>query len=434
MTTTWTVGPSGDFSTIQAAINAASAGDTVLVANGSYTENVALKSGVSLSGQSQAGVVIHGTMSTPASFDNATVSNLTVQNVGDTMLLDMRSTSEITDAVFDHVTFSLTSDFTGAVPIGNGQVSGSIALHDGGDADQAGLTFQHVTMASNNHLAGSTAFVYTTTDSIRGAKMVLDDVTLTGTADPSGLGAQWNMTNGSGTASVDIVNSHTSSGGNFYVSGFDGVTIQGNTFDGQGLALNGVDHATVTGNTFQNIDGTFTANGTQHRGLVIEDAWGTHGVSDVTVTGNTFTNITAVDGTIAFQRFTDGSPANTATIDRLSDVDIHGNTFTNLGGGVNPVYLNSDYFGAGAVLPTNFHDGQLVIGTPGADTVVDGTVGSNAIFTGSGNDFDHRRRRQRHHQRRQRHRHCGVLRCPYRLQHVRRLGHRRRGIRHDLRP
>ena len=89
--------------------------------------------------------------------------------------------------------------------------------------------------------------------------MVLDDVTLTGTAAPGGLGAQWNMTNGTGTAAVDIVNSHTSGGGNFYVSGFDGVTVQGNTFDGQGIALNGVDHATVTGNTFQNIGNTFTA-------------------------------------------------------------------------------------------------------------------------------------------------------------------------------
>ena len=194
------------------------------------------------------------------------------------------------------------------------------------------------------------------------------------------------MTNGSGTAAVDIVNSHTSGGGNFYVSGFDGVTIQGNTFDGQGLALNGVDHATVTGNTFQNIDGTFTANGTQHRGLVIEDAWGTDGDADVTVTGNTFNNITVADGGIAFQRFTDGSPANTATIDRLNDVDVHGNTFTNLGASVNPVYVNPDYFGAGAVLPSAFHDAQLVIGTSGADTILDGAAGSNAIFADAGND------------------------------------------------
>jgi hypothetical protein len=135
-------------------------------------------------------------------------------------------------------------------------------------------------------------------DSVNGAKMVLDDVTLTGTASgtATGLGAQWNMTNGTGTAAVDIVNSHTSAGGNFYVSGFDGALIRDNVFDAQGLALNGVTDVTVTGNTFENIGDSLTANGTQHHSLVIEDAWGTHRVSDVTVTDNTFQNITSLDG------------------------------------------------------------------------------------------------------------------------------------------
>ena len=297
--------------------------------------------------------------------------------------------------MFDHVTFSLTSDFTGAVPIGNGQVSGTIALHDG-DSNGAGLTFQHVTMASNNHLAGSTAFVYTTIDSDRrrqdGARR----------RDPDRHRRHGPASARSGIchrrqrqhAAVDIENSHTSGGGNYYVSGFDGVSIHDNTFDGQGIALNGVDNATVTGNTFQNIGDTFTANGTQHRGLVIEDAWGTDGDSDITVSGNTFNNITAVDGAIAFQRFTDGSPADTATIARLSDIDIHDNSFTGLGAGVNPVYLNPDYFGAGAVLPAAFHDAQLTIGTSGADTHRRHQHGRQRDLRRLRQQFHHRRRRQ----------------------------------------
>jgi hypothetical protein len=148
----------------------------------------------------------------------------------------------------------------------------------------------------------------------------------------------------------------------------------------------------VTGNTFQNIDGSIWANEAafgptnQHRGLVIEDAWGTNGVSDVTVTGNTFQNIDAADGTIAFQRFTGGSPVDTATIDRLNDVDIHGNAFASLGGGVNPVYINPAYFGAGAVLPASFDGANLLLGTSGNDVLVDASTGDGAVFADAGND------------------------------------------------
>lgn len=330
-------GVGGAFTTIQAAIDAATDGATVLIAAGTYSENVTLKSGVDVQGigPTEGDVVIHGTVSTPATMSDAIISMLTVESASATsMLLDMTATDAMTDVVFDHVTFDLTEDFVGAVPIGNGQVSGSIALTDG-DGDGAGLTFSHVTMASNDHdFHNSTAFVYTLVHSDTGAKMVLDDVTLTGTASgtASGLGAQWNMSPDTGqTASVDIVNSHTSGGGNFYVSGMNGVTIEDNVFDGQGLALNGVTDATVAGNTFQNISDQFTANGDQHRGLTIENAWGTDGVSGVTVTGNTFTNITADDGAVAFQRWTDGSgyPAP-ASIDVLNDIDVQGNTFTSV--------------------------------------------------------------------------------------------------------
>ncbi len=217
----------GGFTTIQAAIDAAIAGDTILIANGSYTGDVTLKSGITLIGESEAGVIVDGTMLTPTTLSGTTVSKMSVHNVGDTMLLDMRGTTDITDTVFDHVTFSLSGDFSGAVPMGNGQVSGTITLHDGADADSAGLTFQNTTMLSNNHIAGSTAFVFTLIKSDNGAKLLLDNLTLSGTASgtPSGLGAQWNMSPQTNAehAAVEIKNSHTSDGGNFYVSGFDSV-------------------------------------------------------------------------------------------------------------------------------------------------------------------------------------------------------------------
>ncbi len=383
---TFLVGGNSHYASIQDAINAASAGDTVLVANGTYTENVTLKAGVNLQGVSQAGTIIDGTVSTPASFDNVTVSNLTVDNGG--MLLDMRGTGEVTDSTFHNVTFNLTANVSDPILIGNGQVNGSMALNDV-NGDGAGLTFSNVTMNSNDHdFSNSTAFAYTLFHSVGGARMLLDGVSLNGTASgtATGLGAQWNMSpNGGETASVTIENSSTSQGGNFYVSGMDGVSVTGNTFDCQGLALNGVTHATVTNNTFENIDGSLTANGTQHRGLVIENAFGATGSSEILVTGNTFTNITATDGAISFQRFTE-LPSGLATIDQLNSIDIQGNTFSGLGAGVNPIFLNATAFAAGAVLPAGFTGDQLILGTSGNDTVADNSAGAIAIFGDAGVD------------------------------------------------
>lgn len=380
----------GGYATIQDAIDAATAGDTVLIADDTYTEDVTLKDGVNVIGQSESGVVIQGIVTTPATFTNATISGFTVNNVGDDMLLDMTGTTVVTDVVFHDVTFALAADFTGYVAIGNGQSVPAMVLSDGADADNAGLTFRDVTMATNNFLAGTTAFVYTTFNGA--APMVIDGVTLSGTAAPMGttsaLGAQWNMTNQGGTAHVEIKDSDTLGGGNYYISGLQSVSATGNTFNGQGMALNGVKEATVTGNTFKNIDGSISANGVdgdQHRGLVIEDAWGTTGIENITVTGNTFENISAPDGAIAFQRFTDGSPANTGDIGRLSDVLIEGNTFTNAP--VEPIFINDAYFGAGAVLPDSITQSQVIIGTAGDDTVVDSSTGDMAIFTGTGDDI-----------------------------------------------
>ncbi len=374
----------GGYPTIAAGLAAAQSGDTILVANGTYNENITLKSGVSIVGESEAGVVLNGTMSTPTTFADATISNMTVHNATATsMLLNMEGTTDVTDVTFDHVNLSLTSNFSGPQAIGNGQVSGTMVLHGNG------LTFSNSTMDAGNFNSGSTAFVYTLVASeTDAAQLVINNVTLSG-HDGTGLGAQWNMSpqdSKTEHAAVEISNSQTSNGGNYYVSGFDSVSIHDNVFDGQGVALNGVSNASVTDNTFQNIDGSITANGSAHRGLVIEDAFGTHGDSNITVTGNVFDNIDAADGTIAFQRFTDGSPADTAINARLEGIDVHGNTFSNLGTGVEPITVNGTYFHDTAVLPSNFSSSQVDIGTTGDDTLNDATTGANWIAGGDGND------------------------------------------------
>jgi len=380
-------GEFGEYETIQQAIDAAGEGDTVVVAAGEYG-GFTLKSGVTIEGAGEDLVTITGAIVTPAALENVTVSGMTVESAGSTKLLDLTATTTMTDVVFEHLTLRLTGDYNsnGIDPaIGNLQSPG-ITLVDG-DHDGAGLTFSNVTIDSGNHVVTSSnsgdALVYT---AVHGDKMVLSGVTLTGTADVTGtIGAQWNMkTDYDAPSSVEISGSHTSGGGNFYVAGFDGVTIEDNTFEDLGLALNGVSNATVTGNTFDGIDGTLQGGGGQARGLTIEDAWGTDGVSGIVITGNTFTNISAEDGAIAFQRWkTGGGDDLTADIARLNDVDIHDNTFTDVD---TPIYLNPTYFGDGAALPADFSGSSLLLGTGDGDVLVDDTDGGQSIFGDAGND------------------------------------------------
>ena len=150
------------------------------------------------------------------------------------------------------------------------------------------------------------------------------------------------------------------------------------------MALNGVANATVTGNTFENIDGSITSNGTQHRGLTIENAWGATGDSNITVENNTFQNITASDGAIAFQRWTDSNgnliDATSAT---LNGINIQDNSFT----GVNtPIFLNASSFGVGSVLPATINVSQLLVGTANNDTLTVPASGNADIFGNGGLD------------------------------------------------
>src|SRR5690606_4831403 len=152
----------------------------------------------------------------------------------------------MTDVLFQDVTFALASGVAGPMAIGNGQGTPHVMNLVDVDGDGFGLVFDNVEFNSSAQAARTRSVLYTTTN----GAMQLDGVDLIGTDGAGPIGAQWNMTNRTGPAAIEIVDSGTSGGGNFYVSGFASAIVRDNTFDGQGIDLNGVKFAEVTGNTF----------------------------------------------------------------------------------------------------------------------------------------------------------------------------------------
>jgi len=70
--------PSENYTTIQSAVSAASDGDTIIVAAGTYHENVRM--GKSLTLQGEAGAVIDGSISAYTSAKKCTISGFTIRN------------------------------------------------------------------------------------------------------------------------------------------------------------------------------------------------------------------------------------------------------------------------------------------------------------------------------------------------------------------
>ena len=79
------VGPSGDYSTIQAAINAATTGDEIIIAQGTYYENLVIDKEIKLIGENKNTTCINGTLSDDVILvlaDEVTVSGFTISKGG----------------------------------------------------------------------------------------------------------------------------------------------------------------------------------------------------------------------------------------------------------------------------------------------------------------------------------------------------------------
>ncbi len=98
---TLTVCPGGSctYSSIQSALNAAVAGDTISVRNGTYNENLVISKGVTLTGQSRSGVIINvpvaGSYGISVTANNVILENFTLQN-GPTYGIKVSGASNIT--------------------------------------------------------------------------------------------------------------------------------------------------------------------------------------------------------------------------------------------------------------------------------------------------------------------------------------------------
>jgi hypothetical protein len=140
--------PADPFCSIQSGIDAASAGDTVQVAAGTYFENITMKSGVVIQGAGQGVSIIdggaNGTVVTAVDVDSAaTLDGFTITNGGNTFV-GGGMYNENSSPTVSNCTFSENSAITG-VGIGGGMYnsyssptvtgctfSGNQALWDGG--------------------------------------------------------------------------------------------------------------------------------------------------------------------------------------------------------------------------------------------------------------------------------------------------------------
>ena len=329
---------------IQNGINAATGGWTVNVASGAYTENLNLTKNLTIVGQPPTGgtrPVITGLITKDASlsaFNGMLLENLVFSNTG--ALLDFAAGTIISGSglVFQGTDFNFTGTSTPTGPSGYLAPLTFVSLNISGTT---GLKFinSSLSISGLHPLNGLYSLVWM---QATGGPILFDGVTVSGNYTDGGtlMGAQFNL--GTASTNVELKNSSTSSGGNFYLSGITGLSVHNNTFSNAGMGLNNVENATVTNNTFQDIDQTYKCGGggtpsvLTNRVIQMEAAWGdanSH-LKNISIHDNTFSNINNVHS-VWVTRYNSADPTSTT----FSNVHVNQNDFS----GANGIVAASDY-------------------------------------------------------------------------------------------
>jgi Right handed beta helix region len=144
-----------DFATIQAAIDAAATGDTVLIAPGTYTENIVLRGGITVRGRETARTLLQpaaqGTPVRVSGISDATLANLTFIDASVGVSVAASSNVQLTNLVFDGVgSFAVDIDDSPSIEVAHCVFNGNAT------AIRRLSTDPHIV---NNYFAGNTVTV-----------------------------------------------------------------------------------------------------------------------------------------------------------------------------------------------------------------------------------------------------------------------------------
>ncbi len=273
---TITVGPSGaDYTTIQNAINAATAGDVITVGAGTYNEDLLVNKSVSIHGAGPDQTILTNRVRMAGSFVDVSFEDFRIERSTAPLMTAEYGNPAFDGTTFDNVKFILNGEST------NPNTGGRRALTFGfgfpTSVEGNGLTFQNVTMQATDPNEQADFMIL---ESSGGGSVTFDNLSLIGSGSYNGINIYDN------TDVITVKNSSTENGGAFYLSGLNDIVVTDNSFSGDGgVFVNGVSSADISGNSFENVSSTGSP------AISFSAAWGPLQNYNVSFTNNVFDNV-----------------------------------------------------------------------------------------------------------------------------------------------